>query len=637
MLVPETNIQTYPHGMPNSTKKVSKTPLATSDSIKHTFEVELPEQDGNMIWQRKLAKLKGAVLCAVIVLSGVALLYTVFAPHSSNEKSPLHSCLFVYITQAICACLVEITLVLLFPEHMLLDRNWNVVRAFALVSALLPAMIFIGIPNYRPFDAHYHNVTFEANFGECKHVDIENMDPYIRDICGFHGYSKRHIFTSAAVMEKYDYSDAVLQDFHRLGTAGLAVFGEKMGGSEKILGLNVSFLDFSFCAVAHIPCSPDCVPQTVCPSAVKPMMRLLNNKYAKEMYDSDCKIINDYEDTVLVLSEKNDFFSDMMNGLKESCTNMLNYVYEGTPLQYASQPCYSVFNFTAAYGLKNQATSGKCTQTNWEALRREFYATQQDQIAKLYAWDVRIVIGVCFSSSLLIFAVLKSTIVAVKNTKQVSRHIIQIRKSTTLASSVCACIMFITGVIFLRLSSGRFAQLPDSLHYVYMLATIGVYAVRKGLLVMFTIEETVSVRLKKRSTSEVSNPWMVRILRLKRRFIQNFGISGRKFWLAAIVMEIFEITVQARAFFRNAAAEDVSLAISTCVVLILNCASAAIAHYYQNRGVLIAIDGTFDLLFTVIGSIRIYLRAKPIMFIDALALGFPLDINYHNITHLCTI
>ena len=86
MLVPETNIQTYPHGMPNSTKKVSKTPLATSDSIKHTFEVELPEQDGNMIWQRKLATLKGAVLCAVIVLSGVALLYTVFAPHSSNEK-----------------------------------------------------------------------------------------------------------------------------------------------------------------------------------------------------------------------------------------------------------------------------------------------------------------------------------------------------------------------------------------------------------------------------------------------------------------------------------------------------------------------------------------------------------------------
>ena len=83
------------------------------------------------------------------------------------------------------------------------------------------------------------------------------------------------------------------------------------------------------------------------------------------------------------------------------------------------------------------------------------------------------------------------------------------------------------------------------------------------------------------------------------------------------------MTVQSRAFFRNAAAEDVSLAISTCVVLILNCASSAIAHYYQNRGVLIAIDGTFDLLFTVIGSIRIYLRAKPIMFIDALALGFP--------------
>ena len=293
------------------------------------------------------------------MLSGVALLYTVFAPHSSNEKSPLHSCLFVYITQAICACLVEITLVLLFPAHMLLDRNWNVVRAFALVSALLPAMIFIGIPHYRPFDAHYHNVTFEANFGECKHVDIENMDPYIRDICGFHGYSKRHIFTSAAVMEKYDYSDAVLQDFHRMGTAGLAVFGEKMGGSEKIPGLNVSFLDFAFCAVAHVPCSPDCVPQTVCPSAVKPMMRLLNNKYAKEMYYSDCKIIKDYEDTVLLFTENDDLFLDMIDGMRESCKTMLKHVYEGTPLQYASQPCYSAFNFLDAYGLKKSSYVGK--------------------------------------------------------------------------------------------------------------------------------------------------------------------------------------------------------------------------------------------------------------------------------------
>ena len=240
-------------------------------------------------------------------------------------------------------------------------------------------------------------------------------------------------------------------------------------------------------------------------------------------------------------------------------------------------------------------------------------------------WEKRGLVGVSMAYvvlSIATFTILAKFMTRENKTSQTNRNESMV-KNNTPASVLCSCIAFAFGICILAISLGNFLWLEDSVSYVYVFLLVGLYAIYAAFSKVFAAPLQVSA---KKSTQEDKSKFQMCFAYaayFREMYTKKFGVAGVWFLHASIIKELAEISLQTRGLFRYAPFQDALITAASCSTLTLNCLLSTYGYVRQRRDAVIACDGIFDILYTVISATRIVARDAPISFLDALLLLFP--------------
>ena len=189
---------------------------------------------------------------------------------------------------------------------------------------------------------------------------------------------------------------------------------------------------------------------------------------------------------------------------------------------------------------------------------------------------------------------------------------------------VCSFIAFAFGICILAISLGYFLWLKDSLFYVYVCLSVGLYGIYAALSALLLAPLQVDADKSTMENASKFQRCLAYTAYIRETYKQKFGVAGEWFLHGAIIKELVEVSLQTRGLFRYAPTQDALITAASCSTLALNCLLSPYGYVRQRKDAVIFCDGICDILYTVISATRIVARDAPISVLDALLLLFPI-------------
>ena len=228
-----------------------------------------------------------------------------------------------------------------------------------------------------------------------------------------------------------------------------------------------SILDMVICYAAFMPCSASCMPIKPCKTIVRDgLKRLVKHERVQSILDSDCRdVVGDLDlRGLLNLAGFDEAVTrtllDVLEGVSESCTSFLKYVFEDTNIDsVASSLCTTISNYTTAYDMDRIIEDGKCTESAYLKVKRVFDEEKDTREKSISDWERRALITVFVAHGILLIAAIMILSKFIARENKVSATTDSIIKHNTPASVVCSCIAFTFGICILAISLGYFLWL----------------------------------------------------------------------------------------------------------------------------------------------------------------------------------
>ena len=188
---------------------------------------------------------------------------------------------------------------------------------------------------------------------------------------------------------------------------------------------------------------------------------------------------------------------------------------------------------------------------------------------------------------------------------------------------MCSFIALAFGICILAISLGYFLWLKDSLFYIYAFLLVGLYGIYAAFSALLLTPLHGDADKSTIVNASKFQRYLAYAAYIRETYIKKFGVAGKWFLHAAIIKEVVEVSLQTRGLFRYAPSQDALITAASCSTLALNCLLSPYGYVRQRRDAVIACDGIFDILYTVISATRIVALDAPISFLDALLLLVP--------------
>ena len=454
------------------------------------------------------------------------------------------------------------------------------------------------------------------------------MNDFWKTRCGFANQPTSHIFINSEIRNKYSFDPGAGATSYKLArnVAKLDYLTRFFVVTPVDADTGLSIVDFALCSAFYTPCSTSCIPLIPCSSTTK--YALLQTTYARvrSILNADCKNLFDIAPIdMLSLAglEKSleNIVIDFLNGMSTSCANAFSLIVQNTSIATDSAPCFSIENYTKAYGFEG-GLAGNCSAASWEEEKRGFEEEVMRQKQFVEEWERRVRRAVIAAHSILILSVLFSTALSLKSPADAP----SLFKYYTISSIVCCILLLLFGTVILYICLVHFVELPSSRSYVYIFSFIGCFSIWQSLVLILLPGKFVGEINASNSFESLQKRSRIfeAIAKARQYLKEHFGVAGSGFLIKAICFELLEISLQSLALFRYAASEDVMLAMATCTLLFLNCVLSPVAYAYEKKDAVIILDGLFDIGYMVINAIRINERKVPLDTIDMLALMLPI-------------
>ena len=261
----------------------------------------------------------------------------------------------------------------------------------------------------------------------------------------------------------------------------------------------------------------------------------------------------------------------------------------------------------------------KCAENAYLKAERQFEAEKATREQSTSKWEQHALVSICVAYGIHFIATVTIYARFVRAIPVASAF-----GHNTPASIICSFIALAFGICILALSLGYFLWLEDSLFYLYIFLSVGLYAIYSAFSNLLFAPLRVDTEKSTEQSASRFQRWLAHAARLREMYLKQFGVAGYWFLHAAIIKELVELSIQTRGLFRYARSQDAFVTAALCTTLALNCLLSPYGYVRQRKGSVIACDGMCDLVYTIISATQIVARGDPILFLDALPLLFPI-------------
>ena len=613
-------------------QRLAADPSSHNASVKTTFEMEYDpsceSRAGATNWKKTLCV---SAFIILTIAASTALQVRLFITKKSCDKDDSQpTALLSFVLLTLCAGMCDVLLQASMPSSSVLPKTR---RALNLVPIALFLLATSAIDDTKPASETCATFTYAADTGGCKHFDVSTMNDFWKKRCGFANQPTSHIFINTEVRNKYGFDPGTTATSYELArnVASIATMANALVVKPIDVDTGMSLTDYALCLSFYTPCSASCIPRRVCPSSTKQVLAESDDDILKGLAYYDCKNLGIPLDLLSLAGLEKSLENavvDFLDGMSASCADAFSLIFQNTSLASDTVPCASPLNYTKSYGFEG-GVIGNCSAATWEREKSDFEEEMLKQKQLVEEWEHRMQGAVYAAHSILILIVLFSTALYLKSPTDAP----SLLAYQTISAIICCVLLHLFGVVILYICLVHFVELPSSRGYVYIFASIGCFSIWQCLVLLLLPGKF--VRKIKTSNSLVRSKRQIRCLQKlsrifeaiakTRRYVkEHFGVAGSGFLVKAISLELLEISLQSLALFRNAASEDIMLAMATCTLLLFNCVFSPIAYAFEKKDAVIVLDGLFDIGYTIINAIRINEQKASIDAINALALMLPI-------------
>ena len=613
----------------NDCKKAKSSALARLDSLKSMGALEIETSSHDEIKQLGLSPLFRGVATGTLILFSSALNYFIISVMDvqcglSDDATPSGTLLFV----PTCLCAVAVYTLLrtchssVWKTHM---YSWILKSILIIAIAAVPLASIGSVGDAKPLGENCAPpFTFSSakNGSTCLPFNVTEKDQFWTHTCDLVGHKYEIIFISSEVRDKYKIDLNSAAKTYKQAKNLARIIGHDV---DKLVNVPISpdvplsFLDTLICPLIFAPCTEDCIAQVFHAN----LWDIISTTTAANIIRGGCTDLAEYEGFIQLTGFDGGIIKllqDAFRGIRLSCERFLDVVLRDTTLE-SSPYHFDKQNYTRAYRVQEQE-SGACTE---DSFMQEYSAYKKENLkleSDVNKWESRYKVATIISHISMLLVLILCFIWSRRSAE--GPLSLNLRNYHTRRSVFCCALLFFCGVVILCINILSLSRIKNAAMYIYAIAFLGCYSIfiaAKRLLfakhTLFIGETWANIETREKGAMGV-------IRKLRKKYKTNFGVTGKYFIHAALVKEITEVALQSFNLFRNAGIDDVYIVAASCATILVNCVASPFAYFYRRKDVVIALDGIFDILFTIINAVRMGLSEQAIDFFDAASLILPL-------------